>query len=48
MLVFGRLFGTSLPSLCFVVILLVVMASVGNGMHMSFHVKGFHLEKYNW
>ena len=39
---------TSLPTCAFVVFLLAVMASVGNAMHMSFHVKGFHLEKYDW
>ena len=25
-----------------------LMASVGNALHMSFHVRNFHLEKYDW
>ena len=24
------------------------MAMVGNALHMSFHVRGFHLEEYAW
>lgn len=26
-------------------VLYLVMASIGNALHMSFHVRGFHLEK---
>jgi hypothetical protein len=25
-----------------------ILASVGNALHMSFHVRNFHLEKYRW
>lgn len=48
-LVFGKLFiKTSWAGMGFVTFGLVFMAIVGNAFHMSFHVRGFELEKYQW
>mmetsp|Transcript_8628 Transcript_8628/g.16705 ORF Transcript_8628/g.16705 Transcript_8628/m.16705 type:complete len:677 (-) Transcript_8628:128-2158(-) len=40
--------GTKLSTLLYVFILYFVVATAGNALHMSFHVRGFHLEKYAW
>jgi len=40
--------GSSVPTLCMVLMLYVAMGLIGNAMHMSFHVKGFELERYSW
>ena len=42
------LVGTPGPALGFATFLYFTMSSVGNALHMSFHVRGFHLEKYPW
>eukprot|EP00467_Chlorarachnion_reptans_P011323 CAMPEP_0114525866 /NCGR_PEP_ID=MMETSP0109-20121206/22675_1 /TAXON_ID=29199 /ORGANISM="Chlorarachnion reptans, Strain CCCM449" /LENGTH=727 /DNA_ID=CAMNT_0001707521 /DNA_START=78 /DNA_END=2261 /DNA_ORIENTATION=+ len=48
-LVFAFLFlGATLATTLFAFILYLVVACVGNALHMSFHVRGFHLEKYAW
>eukprot|EP00940_MAST-03C_sp_MAST-3C-sp2_P003418 g3418.t1 len=41
-------FKTSLLTLGFVFVLFLVVSIVGNALHMSFHVRGFHLEKFEW
>lgn len=40
--------GYSGGTMLFVFVLYFTMASVGNALHMSFHVRNFHLEKYAW
>lgn len=40
--------GTSTTAYCFVGAGLTVMGVVGNAMHMSFHIRNFELEKYEW
>ena len=40
--------GSSLATLGFVAAGYVVMGLVGNALHMSFHVRGFELERYEW
>ena len=40
--------GCSLLTILFVFGLYTAVALVGNGLHMSFHVRHFHLEKYAW
>jgi len=42
------LVGNSGSTMLMVFVQYFVMASVGNALHMSFHVRGFHLEKYAW
>merc|ERR1719145_206693 len=32
----------------FAFMMYAAVAIVGNAVHMSFHVRGFHLEKYEW
>ena len=41
-------YGFSVLTLCFVLLLGVVMGTVGSALHSSFHVPNFHLEKYKW
>lgn len=36
------------PTLLFAFIMYATLAIVGNAFRMSFHVRGFHLEKYEW
>jgi hypothetical protein len=44
----GFWLGYSFGTMFFVFVLYFTMASVGNALHMSFHVRNFHLEKYAW
>ena len=41
-------FDTSYTAYIFIVTTAVIMGVVGNAMHMSFHIRGFELEKYEW
>jgi len=43
-LVCGASWGTSACAF----VLYLCMASIGNGLHMSFHVRNFHLERFAW
>ena len=47
-LLHGYAAGTSLAALSFVAAGYIVMGLVGNALHMSFHVRGFELERYEW
>mmetsp|Transcript_44040 Transcript_44040/g.137974 ORF Transcript_44040/g.137974 Transcript_44040/m.137974 type:complete len:586 (-) Transcript_44040:74-1831(-) len=40
--------GSSLSTLGVVLLSYMAMGLIGNAMHMSFHVKGFELERYAW
>merc|ERR1712194_87517 len=44
----GGLYVERAGTILFVFVMYAVMAIVGNAFHMSFHVRGFHLEKYKW
>ena len=48
LLVGHSVLGHSALTLAFVFALYLVMASLGNALHMSFHVRGFHLERHAW
>ena len=41
-------FGASWATTGSALVLYLIMASVGSALHMSFHVRNFHLEKYDW
>lgn len=48
-LIFGRLFlHTSWVGLALMLLFASVMGIIGNAFHMSFHVRGFELECYQW
>jgi hypothetical protein len=42
------LVGHDYSTIGFASVMYFVMSTLGNGLHMSFHVRGFHLEKYQW
>jgi len=44
----AKLAGASWATTACAFVLHFCMASVGNALHMSFHVRNFHLERYSW
>lgn len=50
MIVIGGVYwwGTKWSTMGFVCVMYLAIGSIGNALHMSFHVRNFHLEKYAW
>ena len=50
MIVIGGVYwwGTKWSTMGFVCVMYLAIVSIENALHMSFHVRNFHLEKYAW
>jgi sterol desaturase/sphingolipid hydroxylase (fatty acid hydroxylase superfamily) len=50
MIIIGGVYwwGTKWSTMGFVCVMYLAIGAIGNALHMSFHVRKFHLEEYAW